>query len=104
MANDPDDEVFNRAGTRYSSRLVPRSRRMKSAAWLGNLAVSLIGQQPDAPFASQDTIVVVDSRTNRTVLKRSGTEVAVAETLNELAVDLERLSIRQFRAKSDIGD
>jgi hypothetical protein len=40
----------------------------------------------------------------RTVLKRSGTEVAVAETLNELAVDLERLSIRQFRAKSDIGD
>jgi hypothetical protein len=45
LANNPDDQVFNPAGTRYSARLVPRSRRMKSAAGLGNLAVSLIGHQ-----------------------------------------------------------
>jgi len=103
VADDPVDEVFNRAGTRYSARLVPRSRRMKSAAWLGNLAVSLIGQQPDAPFTSQDAVVIVDSCTNRIVLKRSGTEVPAAQTLNDFTVDLEDLSIRQFRTKWGIG-
>jgi hypothetical protein len=104
MPIDSDDEVFNRAGTRYSAKLVPRSRSMKSAAWIGNWAISLIGQMPDTPIPSQDKVVVIDSRTNRIVLKRGGIDVPAHETLSELADDLEGLSIRQFRTKWEIDD
>jgi hypothetical protein len=70
MSNDPDYEVFNRAGTRSAVKSESRSRPMKSAAWIGDLAVSLIGQMPDTLIPSQDKVVVVDSRANRIVLKR----------------------------------
>ena len=104
MPTDPDDEVSNQAGTRYAAKLVPRSLPMKSAAWIGNVAISLISRGPETLIPSQDKVVVVDSPTKRIVLKRGGTDVPASEILNELPDDLKGLSIRQFRTKWSIDD
>ena len=97
--SDPDDEVFNKAGVRFTVRREPRSRSEKAVAWVVNLTSSLVAGGAEAPVPSQDRVIVVDRRTNEIVLKRGGTEVPAAETLSELQSDLATLSIRQFKTK-----
>jgi hypothetical protein len=104
MPTDTDDEVWNRAESRYSAKLVHRSRLKKSTAFVENLALSALSGFPELVVSSQDKVVVVDSRTNRIVLSRGGTDVPASDLLNELAVDLQSLSIRQFRTKWCIED
>jgi hypothetical protein len=77
---------------------------MNIVAWIGNLVASVTAQHPDAPFPSQDRVIVVDLKTQRTVLKRGGSDVPAEQMLSELEADLERLSIRQFRTKWSIVD
>jgi hypothetical protein len=74
------------------------------AAFIGNLAASLALRQADVPFPSQDRVIVVDMRTHNVVLRRGGSDVPADEMLSELEADLQKLSIRQFRSKWDIGD
>jgi hypothetical protein len=62
MPTDTDDEVWNRAGSRYSAKLVHRSRLKKSTAFIENLALSALFGFPEVVVSSQDKVVVVDSR------------------------------------------
>ena len=76
-----------------------RSETMLAAAFVGNFIVSLIAGQGDAVFPSQDRVVVVDRRTDRVVFRWGGSDVPVADYVNDISADLPRLSIRQFRTK-----
>lgn len=104
MPNDSEDDVLSPAETRYRAALEPRSEPARIAAFIGNLVASMTASHPDTPFPSQDRVIVVDLKTRDVVLRRGGSDVPASETLSELEADLEKLSVRQFRTKWDIGD
>jgi hypothetical protein len=97
MPDETEDDVFNKAEMRYEARLVPRSLPRRVAAWVGNTAVILTLQSPEAPFPAQDGIIVVDLQTNRVVIRRRDTVDPASALMGELSDDLKNLSIRQFR-------
>ena len=103
--SDPDDEIFSKAEVRYSAKLARRPELLRAAAWIGNWAVGLVAGDPGTPFPVEDRVIVIDSRTNRIVLKRgSDPEIVPDGLLSEISADLKGLSIRQFRTKWDIPD
>ena len=97
---DPDDEVFNKAEVRDSAKLARRNEAFSAAAWKGNWALSLVAGDPGTPFPVEDRVIVIDSGTNRVVLKRGADpELTPDGMLSEISADLRGLSIRQFRTK-----
>ena len=103
MLLDPNDEVFNKAEARYKVERHRRSWLKQSAAFLGNLAISFVGQGPEAPIPSQDRVNLVDRRTNAVLLKWGGSDLLPDQLLTELDADLNGLSIRQFETKWGIS-
>jgi hypothetical protein len=104
LSLDPNDEIFSKAEARYRVERHRRSRLTKSAAFVGNLVISLIGQGPDAPIASQDRVSLIDRRTSAVVLTWGGSDLMPEQLLTEIGADLNGLSIRQFETKWGIGN
>jgi hypothetical protein len=104
LSLDSDDEIFSKPEARYRVERHRRSRLTKSAAFVGNLAISIIGQGPDAPIPSQDRVNLIDLRTNAVVLTWGGSDLMPEQLLTEIGTDLNGLSIRQFETKWGIGN
>ena len=87
MPDETEDDVFTKAEARYEARLARRSLPKKAAAWVGNTAVSLALQWPEAPFPAQNGNIVVDLQTNRVVVRRRGTAEPASALMIELSAD-----------------